>query len=169
MVYILLFLLLTYLCIKAFWDYQNKKTSPNNNSFLNLDKVEDDYEINYQERYEGIVKVLIICTYDSHKFDFIEYKRNYSFRALSEDISFEFDSKIFKILVHHKILTVNVRSMIEELKLKLDMISDEEWFFTSIDFDNDKRWTEINSLADSILNSLNISSRTFDFENYIPK
>ncbi len=59
--------------------------------------------------------------------------------------------------------------MIEELKLKLDMISDEEWFFTSIDFDNDKRWTEINSLADSILNSLNISSRTFDFENYMPK
>ena len=59
--------------------------------------------------------------------------------------------------------------MIEELKLKLDMISDEEWFFTSIDFDNDKRWKEINSLADSILNSLNISSRTFDFENYMPK
>jgi hypothetical protein len=172
MLYLLFSIILTAIIIRKYLDFQEKRSNKNSD-LASSDFLTKDNEVS-EELLEALrsklFKILIICTYDSKKFKIIESDYDYSYcsRALSEDIEHLWHQKYIDLMYMRGMLSEMQKKMLDDLKLKFDLISHEEWMWELIDYDNDVRWKNINVCANEVLNEFHIQSRNFSFENNSP-
>lgn len=136
---------------------RNKKQ--NANYFSN-----ETFDENSTEYFNILIKVLILSTYNSEKFNSVT-SEDFPFRRLEEDIGFVFTEDIFKSMLRNDLIKETELPKLLAFKEATLKISEDEWFLEKVDLDSDKRWIKINEVADELLTEMNIDTKNYNFES----
>lgn len=173
---IILYLLILFpIFLKKYLDYQDSQRNKIHHLPLEPDHSHEYskhdrnlyYDQNSQDYFDLVVRCLIFCTYDDKKFNSVA--DCLSLTDLGEDLRIFSYSEEIESLFRNKFINESLILKISDFKNVTDKVSEEEWFFESLDLSHDERWKKINAAAEDLLTEMNIKERDFDFDSYIPR
>lgn len=164
MAFLYLFVIFVFL-LKKYLDKQSEPSTVQSDFFQEKEiKNEENYD-QYRYAYlDEVIKCLILCTYDSGKFNTLFYVDS-PFRGLEEDLNDLFESTRFEAFLQDHLTEPCIEDGLLHLRSLIHDISGDEWLFETVDTDNDIRWRRINKVAEETLTCMNITARNYDFES----
>ncbi len=131
--------------------YITRKQEQKENHFT-----EKTFDENYTDYFDILIKVLILCSYNAEKFSASTISEDFPFRRLEEDIEFIFTEEIFRSMFRNGVINETVRPKLLQFKEITSKITGDEWFFEKVDLNMDKRWKEINKMAEELLTDMKV-------------